>query len=229
MNLVILSFFRNSAHGQAQAFLARCAALRDVLRLSYGVRVIAVYGDCVDNTADVLQFEALRHGLRLQLVEHSHGGPVFGSTEEPARLRALSALGNAGLASVGETDDLVWYVESDLQWDPTTVESLAMRIMLESVDVIAPLCMAGAAFYDIFVFRKSGHRFGPFYPYHGECRHDGQLTRDMDSVGSAFLMRGYVARECRIINDACLIGFGEDVRAKGYTIACDASQIVRHP
>jgi hypothetical protein len=226
-SLAILSFFRNSAaSGQAQRFMRQAALLRD----AWGgpVRVIAVWGDCADATPHVLMRQAEEHGLALQLHEHSHGGPVFGSTEAPARLIALSRLGNAGLELVRETDDLVLYVESDLIWTANTIAALAAHVLAGETQVCAPLIFAGEAFYDIWAFRKNGHRFGPFYPFHGELRHDGQLT-DVDSAGSCLLMRGEVARACRMAEGSCLVGLCADAWAKGFRVAVDASLRVVHP
>ncbi len=236
MNVAVLSFFRNSAvSGQAERFMAQAAALRDELHeRGDRMRLIAVWGDCVDSTLQVLIDEGLRYGLALTLVEHSHGGPVFGSTEHPERLRLLSALGNAGLVTIRNQDDAVFYVESDLLWSPMTVRSLLANLEEGVVDIVAPLIFAGTdettgkrIFYDIFCFRKGGARFSPFHPYHPDL-HASKLT-PVDSIGSAFVMTGAAGRDCRIIDDNVLMGFCKDATDKGYIIAVDPTQQVNHP
>lgn len=229
MTLAVITFFRNSAiRGQVAPFFTQAARLRNILqKQGFAFRVIAVWGDCVDDTYKEILRNAEYHNLAVQTVEHNHGQREFGSTEHPDRMVALSALGNAGLEAVREGDTAVFYVESDLVWDPHTVISLLNRLNGE-VHVVAPLIFAGEHFYDVFCFRKNGHRFAPFYPYHSELRHDGNLTQ-VDSVGSALVMHGEVARHCRIINDNVLMGFCQDCWNKGFTVNVDASQKVVHP
>lgn len=229
MTLALITFFRNSARrGQVAPFFTQAARLRNLLqKQGAALRVIAVWGDCVDDTREAILQNAEFHALSVQLVQHNHGGPEFGSTEHLERLKALSGLGNAGLAAVRPEDTAVFYVESDLIWDPMTVIGLLNRLS-DSVHVVAPLVFAGDHFYDVFCFRKNGQRFAPFYPYHSDLRHDGTLTQ-VDCVGSALVMHAEVARTCRIINDNVLIGFGQDCWDKGFTVSVDASLAVRHP
>lgn len=232
MNLAVITFFRNSARrGQVAPFFTQVARLRNLLDKDpdggHHLRVIAVWGDCVDKTHDEILRNAEFHNLAVQTVEHNHGGPVFGSTEHPDRLKALSGLGNAGLSAVRPEDDAVLYVESDLIWDPSVIFGLLNRLSSQ-VHVVAPLVFAGEHFYDVFCFRKNGQRFSPFYPYHSELRHDGKLTQ-VDCVGSCFVMHGDVARNARIINDNVLIGFGQDCWNKGFTVNVDAGLRVYHP
>ncbi len=196
-------------------------------RLGWNVRLIAVEGDSIDETRKDLRTFATAVGVPIQIVVRNHGQRIFGSTEEPERMKALSFVGNGILESVNDTDDVLLYVESDLLWRPEVIVSLASQLRPREVDVIAPLCFAGQAFYDIWAFRKNGHRFGPFHPYHGELSFDG-LTA-VDSCGSCLVMRAEVARNCRIIDDEALVGFCRDVWAKGYTVFCDARERVFHP
>lgn len=233
MKVAVLSFFRNAAHGQVQHFMRQAAALRDALHQhGHRMRIIAVYGDCTDNTEGALMEAALQYQFALTLVECNHGGPVFGSTEQPDRLRALSMVGNSGLEAVLPQDDAVFYVESDLIWIPETVLALLGRLG-NGVDLVAPMVFAGVdgnnrpVFYDLFVFRKDGHRFGPFYPYHSGLNLGG-LTK-VDSVGSGFVMRAEVGLSCRIHNNDVLLGFCEDVWRHGWTVNVDATQAIYHP
>lgn len=228
MNVAVLSFFRNSAWGQAQRFMQQAANLRDALSMQGDrMRVIAVHGDSSDNTEGALIDAGLHHNLAVTLVRRDHGGPVFGSTESADRLRALSYVGNGGLQAILPQDDAVFYVESDLVWLPQTVVNLLKHVQFGRADVVAPLVFAGDNFYDIFVFRKNGQRFGPFYPYHPELNHGG-LT-DVDSVGSGFVMRGEVGRKCRIKNDNVLMGFCQDAWDNGFNVRVDATQRIYHP
>lgn len=227
MNVALLSFFRNAAGGQVQRYMTQAAGLRDAMAArGWHLRLISVYGDSQDATGDRLLVEAERHRLACTRVRRDHGGPVFGSTEHPARLAALSYVGNGGLEAILPQDDAVFYVESDLLWQPSTVLALLDELK-PGLDVVAPLVFAGELFYDVFVFRKNGQRFSPFHPYHGELNLHG-LT-PVDSVGSAFVMRGDVGRSCRIRNNDVLLGFCADAWANGFTVNVDARQAVHHP
>lgn len=257
--LAVLSFFRNSViRGQVERYLDQVAALRhhlDTVRQpgeAWAIRVYAVWGDCVDETPRALIRGAERRALRMTLIERSHGGPEFGSTERPERLRALSWVANGGLEAI-QDEDYVLYVESDLVWEPATVRHLLAVLQATEehpddapdgwpapIDVVAPSVVAGApykredtggeyrdVFYDIFVFRKDGDRFSPFWPYHRGVAHD--RPTHVDSVGSCLVMRGDVARACRVIEDNALLGFCKDAWAKGFGVACDLRVKVRQP
>jgi hypothetical protein len=229
MTLAVLSLFRNAGgkHGQAVRFVTAVGALRDALAPTGDVQLIAVYGDSRDDTGGALRRAADQAGVPLRLVESNHGGPVFGSTESTRRLQALSQVGNAGLQAVTSSDDFVWYVESDLLWAPPTVlHLLAVLDARPDLHLVAPLVMAGTAFYDTWGFRRDGQRFGPFMPYHPAFDQTGLTS--VDSVGSAFLCRGAVARASRM-TDQALVSFCESAREHGYCLAVDARVQVRHP
>ena len=226
--LTVVSFFRNSQGAQIQRFMDQVQVLRNVS--IYPVRVVAVYGDCTDDTANDLLRQAEQRDLALTLVESNHGGPVFGSTESLDRLKALSQIGNAGLDAITDEDAFVFYVESDLIWDASTVLHLLEQVKRQQTPtIVAPLIFAGKHFYDVFCFRKNGARFGPFYPYHSELDHSRNAVTEVDSVGSAFVMPAEIARQCRIRNENVLLGFCEDVWAHGFKIVVDPSVQVDHP
>lgn len=227
MNLAIISFFRNSeSSGHVQRFMKQVAALKDAW--PEHLRLIAVYGDCVDETANALQKLAAAYHVPLQLIEFNHGGPSFGSVVSEERFSALSQLGNIGLGAIGEQDDLVFYVESDLIWTPEAVFKMAVYAA-DGADVVAPLVFAGEDFYDVYCFRKDGEQFAPFFPYHSKLNHNGGGLTEVDSVGSAFVMKGSVARKARIRNNDVLLGFCADARAQGFRIFVDAKNRVEHP
>jgi hypothetical protein len=228
MRIALGSAFRNSAkRGQLPRYFAQVVALRDALAEDgHTLRLIAVEGDSDDSTPRDLFKLAERYVLSIEVVTRNHGCPWFGSTEEPLRMEKLSWVGNGILETVRDHDEVLIYVESDLLWTPETMLRLIKQLQ-PGIDVIAPMPFAGAAFYDIWAFRKNGHRFGPFAPYHGELKQD-ELTV-VDSVGSCLVMRAEVARQCRIIENYALVGFCKDVWRKGFTVWCDARERVQHP
>jgi hypothetical protein len=224
--LCVLSFFRNSErNGQLYHFFSQLERLR--LEWAGPLRAVLVWGDSVDRTRLALEDQASRLGLDATIVEHSHGKPEFGSTEAPERLQALTHLMNFGLDHIQGEDSLVWYVESDLIWSADIVPRLYRSLRDGFADIVAPMPFAAGAVYDIWGFRKDGQRFSPFPPYHPKLSPAG-LT-EVDSVGSALLINGTVARATRARDGRALVGFCDAVRAQRGRILVDAREIVRHP
>lgn len=225
MNIAVGSAFRNSAGPHLSRYAIQLQSFIDYVgKRGHSVRWIATEGDSVDNTRIEIQRVARQLPVELSLAIREHGQRWFGSTEEPERMKALSFVGNGILESVHGSDDILVYVESDLIWKPDMI----CRLIDRDVDVISPMPFAGEAFYDIWAFRKNGIRFSPFEPYHPELQNHGSLT-EVDSVGSCLVMKGYIARECRIRNDNALVGLCDDIREKGYKIYVDAQERIYHP
>lgn len=190
--------------------------------------MVAVEGDSHDQTRRSLERGSAERGIRLDLRTCNHGQRVFGSTEEPERLAALSKVGNEILEGVMEQDDILVYVESDISWDVETISFLIGMLRLNPpFHVLAPLVMAGRAFYDTWGFRRDGMRFSPFHPFHPSVDHQHKSITSLDSAGSCLVMRAAVARVCRIRNDYGLVGLCEDIREKGFRIGLCPSAEVR--
>lgn len=227
--VVVGSAFRN-AGGLIPRYFQQINRLRDQLGPGSSVRVIAAEGDSRDRTRKLLAEQAAT-----TIVDTTHGGPHFGSTEQPERMRTLSRVGNAIFDAVDPDEDILVYVESDLIWEASTIELLIQMVeaKLYGFDVIAPLIFAGEMFYDVWGFRgMDGERFSPLYPYHSSLHNGGTLTDkpvEISSAGSCLVMRGHVARACRIRNDYCLVGWCEDARQQGYRIGVTTSARVDHP
>lgn len=228
MNIIIGSAFRNSTR-YLMRYLNQVVGLAHHAGPSHSIRVIAVEGDSQDGTHQALAMNSAIRSVKLEVVKCEHGLPWFGSTEETSRMVALSKVGNAIFEAVRPDDDVLVYVESDLIWDAHTIGSLIDFAMRQEggFDVFAPLVFAGPHFYDIWGFRAvNGDRFSPFPPYYIGL--DG-VPCEIGSAGSCLVMRGEVARKCRIRNDYCLVGWCEDARANGYRIAVHPGFKVNHP
>jgi len=214
MRLVVGSAFRNSADRLA-GYFNQVVALQAAM-FPWEVRVVAAEGDSTDTTRELLlNYSGV---LAVTVLDAGHGGPVFGSTESPERLRLMSTVGNRIFEAVEDDDDVLVYVESDLLWDPKTIKTLVLHACQRSLrfDIFAPFVMAGEAFYDTWGFRRNEERFSPFPPYHPALGED-PICR-VDSAGSCLVMRGEIAQRCRIRNDYGLVGWCEDARRCGYKI-----------
>lgn len=233
MNIAIGSAFRDTPQWRAARYFDRVAALRDHASPRHSVRVIAAEGDSTDNTRERLLVEAARCGLPVAFPECTTGAPYFGSVEDPARMRALSVVGNAIFGAVLPEDDVLVYVENDIDWTPHAIGSLidAAVSRMDGLDIIAPLVMAGDAFYDVWGFRGLDEaRFAPFHPYHssfGDRLALGQ-TLEVASVGSCLVMRGAVAREARIKAGGALVDWCADARNLGYRVGVWPAFRVQH-
>lgn len=191
MKIVVVSAFRNMST-RINAYYQQVHALQQHVGAEHEISVVAVEGDSIDDTERELVHLAELWQLELDLVKHEHGQRMFGSTEEPERLEALTGVMKAGLkAAASSGADVMLYVESDLRWQPHDVGSvidIAYR-RDEEFDVVAPMCFAGEAFYDIWGFLGlDGERFSPFEPYHGDVAAGGELV-EISSCGSCFAMR----------------------------------------
>lgn len=223
--MIVISFFRNM-ESRLSTYLDQVKAL-DASLSGPVSRLIAVYGDCTDLTREALIRGCEKRRLTLELVEHNHGGPEWGSVENADRFRALSALSNAALDRVRPDDrDPIFYVESDLLWDATTVMGLEALLCNSHFDIVAPLIMCGDRFYDTYVFRKDGRRFSALKPYHPGLH--PLLPTEVDSVGSAFLMWPNLARQVRM-TDGVLVEFCNKARVQGFKIGVDPCLRIDHP
>ena len=237
MNIVVGSAFRNCAPAITRYF-KRIDALQE--HAQQPVRIVAVEGDSVDRTREML--EDYRRYFDLDIITCNHGQRKFSSTEDEDRLVALSKVGNTIFGGVRDTDDVLLYVESDLLWTPhnvgTLIDCAAERRY--GIDVWGPVVMAGAAFYDVWGYRHlDGTRFSPFeteQPTLGDMvTNDLGLAREvlpfleLSSIGSCLAMRADVAREVRITDDYCLVGWCKNARAAGYRVGIHWGAQVNHP
>lgn len=225
--IALMSIHRNNTD-RLPTYFKRVSALRGaVMATGQPFSLIAVEGDSTDNTRHDLIRHARRHRIDLTLVDHNHGEAHYGSVEHPTRLRALSGVLNAGFDAIPPTATAVIYVESDLLWHASTLMRLLATQRESGFDVLSPLVMAGAHFYDVWGYRDlDGNRFSPFTPYHHALN---GCPMEVSSVGSCFVASAAVASQCRVRDDYALVGWCRDVRAHGYRIAVDPILTVRHP
>lgn len=236
--IAIASIFRNST-GYLDRYIRQLSDLTGHLAgLGYDIHLIAAEGDSTDSTWRDLN-ERLKYlfgyivnvaqGSELTIIKAEHGGPVFGSIDDSTRWRNISFVCNKVLESVADEDDSVLYVESDLIWDAQTMLYLMGHVGI--VDAVAPLSIhqPTGLFYDTWGHRKGGVPFQQQRPYHPDITSMIKLV-PIDSAGSCIAMKGEVARVCRFTPpELGIVGFGNDIRAHGYTLMLDPSLRVMHP
>lgn len=230
MRVVVASAHRSHA-GRVKNYMRQVADLRDEIAGIAHVRVIAAEGDSTDGTREALIKQSRVNHLDLELLDVSHGGPQYGSTEQPERMAQLSKIANSIFDAVRLDDDMVFYVESDLLWVPAAAIALINNAYHAhfSYDIWAPLVMAGDLFYDVWAYRDlDGNRLSPFPPHHSRLG-SSLCPMELSSAGSCLAMRAEIARSVRIHDDNALVGWCSRARQLGYRIAVDPSVIIRHP
>ncbi len=242
MRYVISSIFRNSGSyldryiGQVTNLVADLF-LRDATQ----VHLLLVEGDSTDTTwQDLpLQIILLRRQLKPKYLDRlsfdiskkDHGGRLYGSIESDDRWRNISAVCNHLLDRVPEDADRLIYVESDLLWQPQTMLNLTTHLD-HGFDAIAPMCfhLPTGAFYDTWGHRKDGVRFSPHIPHHAALAANTEPLVAIDSAGSCIVMSGAVARTARFVPpEHGIVGFCNDIRAKGFRLMLDPRERVLHP
>lgn len=237
MSVAIASIFRNSAH-YLDRYAAQVAGLVGWLAgLKIDTHLILVEGDSTDNTWALLRERAyfiastaamVGASCRVDLLQHNHGGPVFGSVDNDIRWRNISGVCNLALEQVEEQDGRVIYVESDLIWTRETM--LSLLALANAHHAVAPLSIhkQTGLFYDTWGYRRNGTRFSQYRPYHPDISLYSMMP--IDSAGSCIVMDGRVARACRFDPpELGIVGFGQSMAKAGYQLWLDPSLSVFHP
>lgn len=231
MIVAMASILRN-AEGYLDRYLHQAERLREALAARGDTLVLRIAeGDSQDGTWARLT-EAVRDTPGMAVFKLDHGGPAFGSIDDPTRWANIARTWNRLLDRIKEDDfDALIYVEADLLWEPATMVRLLERLndSTRPVDIVAPMSMHVAGFfYDTWGYRVAGQRFGPNPPYYAGLASlgPGELLR-IDSAGSCQAMRDVVARRCRLSEQDAMIG--HDVAAKGFGFWLDPGLAVFHP
>jgi hypothetical protein len=218
--MILVSIFRDSA-----GYVDRYAAQVEKLRTSLDERLhcITIEGDSTDSTAQDLR----DYGFQVLTVEH--GGPRFGSIDNPLRWRQIAVVCNvAWCAALREVNpgEAIIYVESDLVWDAETMVALKARLQTHPAVATMSFHEGTNVFYDIWGHRKNGDWFTPQPPYHPGL--DGDLV-EIDSAGSCFAVRGDAAHHVEFSLKDCIRGVGRTLRAAGHPLMLDTTLAVYHP
>jgi hypothetical protein len=214
VNVVIGTPFRNAAR-HLPMYFSQVAALSALLQSAgHTLHLIAVEGDSTDQTFHLLQ-RRLKTGL---ILRRSHGGPAWGSVDDPNRWIALGWVCNGILENVPFTADAVIYVDADLNWDARIMLRLLQN--LQHVPAVSPLVVVPSGeFYNTWAFRLHGQSFSPHPPFHPALRPD-QLN-EVDSTGSCIALRGTVARRVRFGFSDFTRGLCRNIREAGFSVWLD--------
>ena len=223
MRIALGSIFRNSSQ-YIPRYFEQVAKLESALHGRHTLRLVLVEGDSTDDTWELIKMFASEGDDISQL---HHGGKVYGPMDHPQRWVNISMVCNHLLERLTDKDEIFIYVESDLIWSVGTMTKLLAH--LHAVDVVSPLCIGrDGCFYDTWGYRKDGQQFSKEKPYHPELAPAG-LT-EIDSAGSCIVMSGKVAHESRFNPPHLgIVGWCQDMHARGYTHWLDGRLEVKHP
>lgn len=213
--MLVASAFRNSEN-----YVERYFAQINELRTHLPVQLRIAEGDSTDDTYAAIESH-LQDGDELYQI--AHGGQPYGSVDTPARWGQIAYVWNTLFDKIVPAGPLV-LVEADLIWQPETLLRLVAN--LDVVDACAPMSMCGARFYDTWGFRGlDGQMFYGGPPYHPSV---AGLT-EIGSAGSCIAMREAVYDVCRFGATDGIVGFGADIRKRGFHLYVDPSLSVEHP
>ena len=226
MNIAIGSIFQNST-GYLDRYHTQLLSLIHYAP-EHTFDPILIEGDSTDNGATWARLNQIFPG---HVWKREHGGPVFGSIDNLQRWMQISYACDGVLERVTPEHDALYYVESDLMWEPSTALKLINH--LAKVEAVSPLLIAkdGRRFYDIWGYRQGGRNFGHEPPYHA-CltRPNGTGLYEVDSAGGCIAVRGELARRCRFRPPTrAMVGFCEDMRKQGARVWVDKTLKVFHP
>ena len=225
MLIVAANIVRN-AGGYLDRYLAQVEALRTALgERGHELRVRVVEGDSTDDTFDRLVSATMQHA-GMSIWRHDHGGPAFGSIDDPVRWANVARTWNYLLDRIRvEAFDALILAEADLIWQPGVMLQLLGH--LASVPAVAPMVMMDGIFYDTWGHRAQGQHFTNAAPFHPALVHNRGELMQIDSAGNCIVMRGDVAKACRLCEQDAMLG--HDIYARGYSLWLDPTVRVDHP
>lgn len=210
--VAILTPFRN-ARKYLRLYFSQLSSLRDLLSNNgYSLRLVAAEGDSLDGTRDKIITLADEHNIPLTLVDTTHGKMKWSSIEDPVRMRVMSDVMNKAFDAVEESDNVVVWIMSDLEWQSETVFEMIREAESSRDKILSPMVFSDpeqTIFYDTWAFRgMDGKRFVSNYPYHAsiqndiEWHHTTDVCTRISSAGSCLVMSRDIATQG--------IAFGEE-------------------
>lgn len=218
-----------------------CGLYLELRHQGHELSLLLGEGDSTDNTRTLL-IGALTHtGLPARVIDTTHGGPEYGSFENPERFKQIAVWANRIWANISENADIVIFVDSDLIWEPDMLATLVNYVQHDAKMVVAPRVLhldnpyspdwTEPAWYDTFAFRSDGIRFVNNPPYHH--RLNGGYTAGsmvpLDSAGGCMVMSGVLARASRFSELDAIVGLCRDICAAGGNIQLAPNAVVYHP
>lgn len=226
MTVTLMSMVRNATSSKVP-YIERYGQQVDALSQYIDLWVVLCEGDSTDDTNsyvnDMPEVD--------QVLKIDHGGPMYGSVDEPERWKQVAYVYNTALDQLSFGGPLI-IVEADIIWQTDTMLAL-LDDLGEGVDAVAPLSVqyrdyaGGWRNYEIW-----GHRWpnGDCFPQElDQIISDDGALQPISSAGSCMVLKPEVARQCRWGEEDGVVGFCRDIREKGFGLYLDDKLRVEHP
>lgn len=213
-----LSLFRDSSQQYIDQYFDRASSISG----NHDIDFFLVEGDSKNNTFGMLEAKA-KGDERFKALKNDTGLPQMGSVVHDIRFRCLTRTANPTIDAIAEMDyDYFWFIDSDLLYPPTIVSSM---IRAEK-DVVAPIIMAGPAFYDLWAFRgMNGIGIGP----HTDWIKDSRPV-ELSSVGGCVMIdHDFIRLGARMTETESIVGLCKECSELGASIWMDTTSVVFHP
>ncbi len=227
--IVIASIIRNEEeNGNLIKFLDCCQKLE-----TYHDNIVYIFieGDSSDKTYDILKnWIETRDGSILEKIDMDYG--IFPKNRDLLRTVYFARLRNRlveHIISISNVEE-IFMIDANYEWD----EDIISQLRETDSDISAPLTISHKdskgryVFYDIWVFRKDGIEFWPFYPYAENMEFD--KPTNVDSVGGGYLIKKKVLDAGVIYSgdtDSEQVGFCNNARKLGFNIKINPSIYIK--
>lgn len=232
MNIAVYSLFRDDArNGNILRYFNQIHALEESPLDNY--RFYLVQGDSKDDTHKLLYEQIQQSPLDVKLLMGNTGRPRHYSVVNDERFITLAQTANFALEAItldGWASHIM-LIESDLIIPTNLLIRLSYsfsRIGIQfetNIGIIAPLIMAGSAFYDIWGFRHAPNK-GVSTMFHKEVE---DTYKQLYSVGSVALYTADPIYKGYRFDKGCMFGLCDHFNKEGYTVWLDSEVVVNHP
>lgn len=216
--VAIMSLFRDSTEEYISEYFDRARSIPTNHRLTF----FLVEGDSKNNTYDILKKKTLRK-RKFKSFKSDTGLPHMGSTVHDIRFKCLSRTANPIIDVIAEGEyDYFWFIDSDLMYSADLLGNLIDM----NLDVVAPLFMAGPAFYDIWGYRNtSGKSVGPHLDWIS-----GLSPIELSSAGGCVLFKHeFIKNGARMSDAESIVGLCKESAKLGAKIWMTPKDVVWHP
>lgn len=216
--IAVMSLFRDSTEEYISEYFERAKSIPTKHKLTF----FLVEGDSKNDTFDMLKSRTFRK-RKFKAFKSDSGLPHMGSTVHEIRFKCLTRTANPIIDVIAEGEyDYFWFIDSDLMYSPDLLNNL---IGLD-LDVVAPLFMAGQAFYDIWGYRNmDGKSVGPHLGWINGLNHV-----QLSSAGGCVLFKHeFIKSGARMTEAESIVGLCKECAKLGAKIWLTPKDVVWHP
>lgn len=186
----VCSLFRD-----AMPYLERYLSQIDALDYpKENLRFAFLEGDSTDGTCERLSAWCAARPENAVLIKKDVCRPRYGHVRDMERTKMLAELRNT-ITTIDMGEDYVFWIESDMIFNPDVLQLLLKGLDNASADIIAPIIHDSPdipRFFDIWSYRQNGQEFRKDYPYCEGFKNNEPFS--VDSVGAVTLAKAAIYR-----------------------------------